>query len=192
MANDFTRVNFGWWRFADDTMPDIFEYGTSKAASCGCPVTVRPSSMETLKTNPRTADTLEVMKRWEQVRAQNWLTEGQKEMLRDPDKEFILLVDEKGEFELVEYTRIKLPEEIDADATAYVFERANGAYVVTWSTKGEANLKLDLAGDLKYEVQLGGETVAFENGILPLAGRRYLSGASKDDLVRAFENSKLV
>ncbi len=191
MANDFTRVNFGWWRYADDTMPDIYEYGTSKAASYDCPVTVRPHSLDTLKTNPRTADTLEVLNRWEQVRAQKWLSREQKEMLRDHDKEFILLVDEKGEFELTEYTRIKLPEAIDADVTAYVLERANGAYVVTWSTKGEADLKLDLKGDLKYEAQLGGETVPFENGILPLAGRRYLSGASKEALVKAFENAIL-
>ncbi|MBE6651333.1 MAG: hypothetical protein E7613_08480 [Ruminococcaceae bacterium] len=190
MAEDFTRVNFGWWCYKDDTMPDIYEYGTSKAASWDCPITLQVNT-NLFKTNPRTPDTFEVMRRWEDIRAKNWLTEEQKVMLRDPDREFILLVNENGDYELVEYTRIKLPEAIDADVTAYVFERANKAYVVTWSTKGEANLKLDLAGDLEYEVQLGGETIPFENGILPLAGRRYLSGASKDALVKAFENATM-
>ena len=155
-----------------------------------CPVTLQVNT-NLFKTNPRTPDTFEVIKRWEDVRAKKWLTEEQKEMLRDPDKEFILLVNEKGEYELVEYVRIKLAEAVDADVTAYVFERDGKAYVVTWSTKGEANLKLDLAGDLKYEIRLGGETVAFENGILPLAGRRYLSGASKEELIKAFENATL-
>lgn len=191
MAEDLTRVNFGWWCYRDDTMPDIYEYGTSKAASWDCPITIQVNT-NLFKTNPRTPDTFEVMKRWEDARAQKWLTQEQKEMLRDPDKEFILLINEKGEFELVEYVRIKLPEAVDTEATAYVFERGDKAYVVTWSTKGEANLKLDLAGDLKYEVQLGGETVAFENGILPIAGRRYLSGASKEALVKAFENATLI
>lgn len=191
MAEDLTRVNFGWWCYRDDTMPDIYEYGTSKAASWDCPVTLQVNT-NLFKTNPRTPDTFEVIKRWEDARAQKWLTQEQKVMLRDPDKEFILLINEKGEFELAEYTRIKLPEAIDADVTAYVFERANGAYVVTWSTKGEADLKLDLAGDLKYEVQLGGERISFENGILPLAGRRYLSGASKEELVKAFENATML
>lgn len=191
MANDFTRVNFGWWGYMDDTMPDIYEYGTSKAASWDCPITMQ-ANLKIFNSNPRTADTFEVMKRWEDVRARKWLTQEQKEMLRDPNREFILLVNENGDFELVEYTRIKLPEAVCDDVTAYVFERADKAYVVTWSTKGEASIRLDLAGDLKYEVQLGGETVPFENGILPLSGRRYLSGASKETLVKAFENSELV
>lgn len=189
MANDFTRVNFGWWGYDNETMPDIYEYGTSKAASWDCPITLQIYT-ERFATNPRTDDNLEVIKRWEDAREQRWFTEEQKIMLRDPDKEFTLLIDEKGDFELVEYVRIKLPDEIADDVTAYVFKRAdNKAYVVTWSTKGEDKLKLNLSCDLKYEVQLGGETVPVDDGVLQVAGKRYLSGASREELVKAFETA---
>lgn len=191
MVDDFTRVNFGWWGYFEDTMPDIYEYGTSKAASWDCPVTVQ-TALARFAANPRTDDNFEVIRRWEDVREKKWLTQEQKLMLRDVNKEFILLVDEKGEYELVEYTRIKLPEAIDADITAYVFERADKAYVVIWSTKGEEKIKLNLSGDLKYEVQLGGETIPVENGVISVTGRRYLSGASKGELVKAFETAERV
>ena len=37
MQDDFTRINFGWWRFNNETQSDIFEYGTSRAAAWDCP-----------------------------------------------------------------------------------------------------------------------------------------------------------
>ena len=105
MANDFTRVNFGWWRYDDDTQPDIYEYGTSKAASWDCPATMQ-CNVEKFHTNPRTDDVFEVMRRWEDVRVKNWLTQEQKEALRDPDTEYTLLINEEKEYELVPYEKI--------------------------------------------------------------------------------------
>lgn len=103
MKKDFTRVNFGWWAFYKDTRPDVYEFGTSKAASWDCPITMQ-CNVANFKANPRFEDIFEVMRRWEDVRAANWLTDEQKLMLRQADKEFTLLINAKGEYELVEYT----------------------------------------------------------------------------------------
>jgi len=101
MADDFTALNFGWWAFYEDTTPDIYEYGTSKAAAWDCPVTIQ-ANLEVFKSNPHTDAVLEVMRRWEDVRVRNLLTPEQKELLKDPAREFTLIINEKGECELRE------------------------------------------------------------------------------------------
>jgi hypothetical protein len=81
MRNDFTRLNFGWWGYFQDTQPDMYEYGTSRAAAWDSPVTVI-SNMDVYKSNPRTADNFEVLRRWEEARKTGFLTEAMKEELK--------------------------------------------------------------------------------------------------------------
>lgn len=194
MANDFTRLNFGWWEFTNDMQADIYEYGTSKAASWDCPVSIQ-TNVPCYKTNPRSEDIFEVMARWEDVRAKKLLTPEQKKMLRDPKKEYTMLVNESGEYELVEYTRINCAEK---DVTAYVFDRAGKNYVTFWHTKGEGKLALSLtASDIVLEKDIGKEKLGFDVSgkdiVVVASGKKYISTAlSKDDLVRAFENAKLM
>ena len=195
MKKDFTRVNFGWWAYRQDTMPDIYEYGTSKAAASDCPLTMQ-SNPEVFESNPRTADNFEALRRWEDVRVNNWLTDEQKKMVANPDKEFILLVNEKGEYELAEYEKINLSNETEEKITAYSFERMGKSYVVLWHKTGEGKLSVALKGDFTYSEDLGKEQIATEskgaNTILPVAGRRYVaSDVSKDDLIKAFENATI-
>ena len=78
LAKDFTRVDFGWWRFGLPKLdgappkseglwsgnvrtvgvqPDIWEYGTSKAAAFDCPSTMQ-MSLGALRAHKRTADIL--------------------------------------------------------------------------------------------------------------------------------------
>jgi len=193
MANDLTRLNFGWWAYFQDTQPDVYEYGTSKAASWDCPATVQ-TNMALFKSNPRTDDNFEVMRRWEDVRARDWLTKEQKELLRDPDAEYTLLINEEGAYELVRY----YPIESASPVAAFWFEREGRAYVVYWHTEGEGKLALSLnAADVTCEVQLGGEAAAVETTadgiVVPVAGKRYLSTTlAKEELIRAFENAQIV
>ncbi len=192
MACDFTRLNFGWWAYYDDTQPDIYEYGTSKAASWDCPVTMQ-SNVEKFKSNPRTDDNFEVIARWEDVRRKNWLTQEQKALLRDPDTEYTLLINEKGDYELVPYFEIKVKEE---NLSAFYFERNNESYVVCWHKTGEGKLTLEFDGDVTYKDELAGNNVSFERSgatiTLPLSGKHYFSTAlNKDALIKAFENGRL-
>ena len=144
MAQDFTRLNFGWWGFwADRTQPDMFEYGTSRAAAWDCPVTVM-ENMDGFKSHARTADILEVIRRWEDVRAKNWLTKEQKLELRNLDQEHILLIDENNEYELVPYYEIAGAAGGNKDVRAFIFERNNSRYIVYWHATGNGSLRLML------------------------------------------------
>ncbi len=188
MRDDFTRLNFGWWGYFKDIQPDMYEYGTSRAAAWDCPVTLI-SNLDNMASNPRTADNLEVIRRWEEARRTGFLTDDMKEALKNLEQEHILLINEDGEFELVPYNAIAVG---DSSISAFVFERKEKCYAVLWHKTGEGKLCLPLSAEgLCYESDLGRADLTVtktENGVLlDAAGRRYLSGDfSKEALAAAF------
>lgn len=197
MQRDFTRLNFGWWGFwALRTQPDMFEYGTSQAAAWDCPVTMM-EKIEAFRVHPRTDDILEVMKRWEDVRAKKWLTQEQKLALQNVAQEHILLINENKDYELVPYDRITGAAGGSQDALAFIFERMGERFVVYWHATGSGSLELPLdAKDVTLQKELGGEPVPFSAGkgtiTIPVGGRCYLrSSLAKEKLIAAFENAKL-
>ena len=147
MRQNFTRVDFGWWecrmpgKGTVGTQPDMWEYGTSKAAAWDCPATVQIRHVN-LGVHPREADLLETMRRWEDVRARNLLTQGQKEMLKDPNREYHLVPDGKGGYDLAEWSQLAVAGGKWTDVRAFLHE-ARGRRVVTyWHVRGEGTLKL--------------------------------------------------
>lgn len=197
MRRDFTRLNFGWWGYwALRTQPDMFEYGTSRAAAWDCPVTMM-ENVEAFKSHPRTDDILEVMRRWEDVRAKNWLTEEQKLALQNLAQEHILLINENKDYELVPYDQITGTAGGSEDVLAFIFERNGERYVVYWHTSGSGSLELPLdAKDVTLQKKLGGEPIPFSAGegtiTIPVGGRCYLrSSLAKEKLIEAFQNSEL-
>lgn len=161
LAQDFTRVDFGWWRFglpkADGpeqqeglwnansrtvgTQADIWEYGTSKAAAFDCPSTSQ-MSLHALRKHRRTGDVLETMRKWEDVRARKWLTPAQKEMLKDPKREFHLLDDGKGGYELVEWRQLAVAGGKWTAVRAFVYEHGGKRVVAYWHVADKAKLVL--------------------------------------------------
>ncbi|MFA7636989.1 MAG: hypothetical protein WCX81_04425 [Monoglobales bacterium] len=197
MAADFTRINFGWWAFFDDTQADIYEYGTSRAAAWNCPVTVM-ADVNKITIHPRYDDIFEVLHRWEDVRKLNWLTDEQKEILKKPDIEHTLLINEKGEYELAEYKQMKKAAGGNQNIRAFLFERLGKTYVVLWHLTGEATLRLPICKDkILYEDELGGEKLSIKKdgkkSILSIGKKRYLSTElSKDEVKKAFENAQVI
>lgn len=192
-AQDFTRVNFGWWQYYPDTQPDIYEFGTSRAAAWDCPVTMK-GIPERFQENARTADNLEVVRRWEEVRAKGWLTQEQKNMLRDPKTEHTLLINEQGEYELVPYWQL----DTEPGISAFWFTRGGAQWAVYWHRTGQGKLWLPVQPE---------EIVCFEElqkeplpvlsldggAVLPVSGRRYLkSNLSAEELKAAFARAKLL
>ncbi|MBE6695587.1 MAG: hypothetical protein E7587_03960 [Ruminococcaceae bacterium] len=197
MLNDFTRLNFGWWHFYPDTMPDIYEYGSKLAAAWNCPTTMACAS-STLKKNKRTDDILEVLRRWEDVRSNGFLTEERKAILRNTEQEHTLLINEAGEYELAAYDKIENAFGGDKSVSAFVFERAGKTYVTLWHTadKCEVSLKLD-ADSAVYEKDIAKEAIPFEakNGeiIIPIENKAYFSiELPKETVISAFENGKIL
>ena len=206
MRQDFTRLNFGWWGYwvpgekpetEPGTQPDMLEYGTSRGAAWDCPATII-TSLEKYKAHPRTADNLEVIRRWEDVREQKWLTDEQKEMLKDLDQEHILLIDENKEFELQPYWQIKSAAKGNPAVRAFILERKGGRCVVYWHTSGEGTLRLPAAAScvsLRKELYEEALPVQEEAGsiLIPAGCRRYLtSSLSMEELTAAFEQAELI
>jgi len=203
MQADFTRLNFGWMAYtlpSDKTIgtqPDILEFVTSKAAAWDCPISMKLDPQKAAA-HPRTADNAAVVKAWEDVRARHWLTDAQKEMLKNPDAEFILLTNEKGAYELLPYEQIPVAGN-SRDVRAFVFNRNNQWYVVYWHISGEKKLQLPLQKSTVILYSKLGKKQSFSsNGndaiVVPVSGRRYLTGKNltKEALMKAFNESKIV
>ena len=190
MRCDFTRLNFGWWAFwtpaaaggdaaqsVCGTQSDMFEYATSRAAAWDCPATLM-GNLPAFKKHPRTGDILEVLRRWEDVRAKNWLTQAQKDELKNLDQEHILLLNEMGEYELAACERVAYPDE---RIIVYRFTRHGEDWLVYWHRDGEGTLRLPLRKDqFTLLDRLGGEPLEVtEDGdccLLPAGNRRYVRG----------------
>ncbi len=203
MQDNFTRLNFGWlgYRIPDEktigTQPDQLEFVTSKAAAWDCPVSVS-GNLNTLAKHPRTADNFEVLRRWEEVREKKWLTEEQKKMLRNPDQEFILLLNEKNEPELLPCNKILNVANERRDVIAFTFERERDLYAVYWHISGDKQLELPVkSSDITIMESIGREISPGTNGnnvVIPVGNRRYIKTGtlSKETLVRAFAEARIV
>ncbi len=204
MRDNFTRINFGWLGYClpdtntVGTQPDMLEYVTSRAAGWDCPVSLQ-SNLALFDAHPRTADNLEVLRRWEEVRASHWLTEEQKKMLRDLKQEHILLINEKNEPELVPYYQIMNVASGSRDVRAFSFSRNDGRYVVYWHISGDRRLELpvqqeditlldELGKEVRTEPASGGRT------IVPVGHRRYIKTTklSAEELAAALSKARII
>ncbi len=198
MANDFTALNFGWWYFwtpegREDggTQADLYEYGTSRGAAWDCPATIQFTHIDKLEKHPRAADIMEVMRRWEDVRARGLLTDAQKEELKKPGVEHTLLIDGRGNYELVEVAPMETGE---ADLRAFGFERGGRACASLWHLRGSAKVFIPLA-DAEIRKEPDGEPEAVERteeGIRFVLGNKvYLSTAKgAGELKEALKNAR--
>jgi hypothetical protein len=133
------------------------------------------------------------------VRARHWLTEEQKEMLKDMKQEHILLVNEKNEMELVPSDQIIDVANGSREVRAFTFTRNNDLYVVYWHISGNKELELPISSkDFTLLENIGDEIqISSANGektIVPAGNRHYIktSKLSKEELVSAFGNAKII
>lgn len=173
MSRDFTRLDFGWWALyapgrkvkLKDRVPyeevasvgtqmDMWEFGTSRAAAWNCPATVMLNPDAAAK-HPRIDDLLEVMRRWEDVRAQKLLDQKPewREALKSTTQEHHLYLNENGEYELHEISMLPTPAKAP-HARGFIFERGGKSVIACWHTCGSATFDIKL--DTAESVQLAG------------------------------------
>ncbi|MCD6355324.1 MAG: hypothetical protein J7L95_07230 [Prolixibacteraceae bacterium] len=183
VSNDFTSIDFGWIKYtppSDKTIgiqPDMLEFVTSRAAGWNSIISLL-GDLDNFKIHPRNKDNLEVIRRWEEVRATGFLTKEQKEMLHSPTQEHILLINESGNFELHPYQQINVANG-NKNVRAFIFERNNKPWVVYWHTQGEGTLTLNNVKSQKVHLfeKIGEEITVNEtdNSIsIPAGDRRYI------------------
>lgn len=201
VSNDFTGIDFGWIGYVapDDStigiQPDMLEYITSRAAGWNSIISLI-GNLDQLKSHPRTEDNLEVIRRWEEVRANDILTAKQKKELRNPEQEHILLINEKGDFELLPYFQITNVADKSEEVRAFIFERNNKIWVVFWHISGEANMELPIdSKNIKLFTELGKE-IPVQNSddgiILPVGNRKYAQfDLSREQVIKIFSQAIL-
>jgi hypothetical protein len=202
VAQDFTRVNLGWVNYVapgEKTIgmqPDMYEYICTVSAAWDCPISIK-ANMRELKAHPRTGDNLEVMRRWEEARLSNFFTAGQLEELKKGDKEYTLLINEKGDFELCQCEHIIDAAGGNVKLRAFIFSRSDATYIVFWHPSGEGTLqlntgrqKLHLFKDLGKEIRIGesGQQTTINYG-----DRQYLKiDMSKEEALKLFREAKIL
>lgn len=205
MKENFTNVNFGWLgyflpdEYSVGTQPDMLEFASSRAAAWDCPISLQ-SNLGRFDAHARTPDNLEVLRRWEEVRVQKWLTEEQKKLLQNLEQEHILLLNEQEEFELLPYEQIKDVANGSREVRAFIFERNNDLYIVYWHISDNKNLKIPLdPEDISLFESLGQE-IQFDSDaddnliLLPVGKRRYIktNNLTKEDILTAFKDVRIV
>ncbi len=205
MKQNFTHINFGWlgyWATDEKTVgtqPDMLEYVASRAAAWDCPISIQ-ARLKQFEAHPRTPDNFEVMRRWEEVRISGWLTEKQKSALRNLEQEHILLIDERGKFELQPYSQIENIAGNNREIRAFIFERNSRIHVVYWHISGAKKLELPLQlKDVTVMEDLQKRTpVKFSRRsghiTIPADKRRYIQigGATKEQVRAAFQDARVI
>ncbi len=204
MKQNFTHINFGWLGYwvPDEktvgTQPDMLEYVASRAAAWDCPISIQ-TNLKLFDAHPRTPDNFEVMRRWEEVRVNDWLTPEQKLSLQKLEQEHILLINEKNEFELQPYDQIINVADNNREVRAFIFERSGSLYVVYWHISGDKKLELPLkAKNVTVSESLQKKTNVSvskrENTItIPVGKRRYIktNGITKEEIIAAFQQARI-
>lgn len=183
IAQDFTSVNFGWNDYLAPTekstgmQPDMYEYICSRGAAWNSPIALM-GKLDQLKTHPRTSDNLEVIRNWEEARIQNFLTPKQKENLKNPQQEHLLLVNETGKFELLPYQMIGNIANNSSDIRAFIFSREGKTWVVYWHVRGQGELKVPIGTTKLQLFEKPGKEIQFQHNenssLLPADHRRYM------------------
>lgn len=194
MQNDFTRVNFGWWKLFRDTRPDVYEYGMSRAVAWNCPATMI-SEIDDTRVAPLRDDTLEAIRRWEDAKHEGFFTEEMKRSIREDGKEYTLFKNECGKWEMCVTEEIKTGVE---NLYAFAFSRGEDTYASLCFVGDEAKVELALPADsFEYLTDVCGESVAVEkNGaksVIFVSHRRYIkTKLSMAELKKALKEAKTI
>ena len=202
VSNDFTAIDFGWIGYVapgEETIgiqPDMLEYITSRAAGWNSIISLL-GNLDHLRNHARTADNLEVIRRWEEARIMGFLTEAQKVDLHDPGQEHILLVNEEGSFELHQYKQISNIANGSNDVRAFIFDRNNETWVVYWHTSGEGIIELPLNAEKISLFEEPGKEIPLQgnnkNIAIPVGNRRYIKlSLSHVEVVDLFSQASIL
>ena len=203
MQDNFTHINFGWLGYwvpdsnTAGTQPDQLEYATSRAAAWDCPVSIQ-ANLENFSRHPRTPDNMEVLRRWEEVRAKHWLTGEQKKMLKNLKQEHILIINEKKEFELLPCDPIPGVARGNNEIRALIFSRGREQCVVYWHVSGDKKLEIALPGNDFSLMEEFGKEIPVDGGndnhsIIPAGSRKYLvtDKIGREELLKAFDEAEI-
>lgn len=202
IRHDFSSINFGWNSLTPPgektigTQPDIYEYVCSRATAFNCPFSLI-GFIDDFKAHPRTRDNLEVFKMWEDARLQDFFTEQQKEEMQNLEQEYMLIINEKKEFELHKSWQISGWPVNSSIIRAYGFERNGKIHVSYWNSNNSCKITLEMDAQKIKLLEEIGKPARFKtkNGrvILPADNRRFIeTELSAGEIIDAFNSLEIV
>jgi hypothetical protein len=107
-----------------------------------------------------------------------------------------LLIDENGDFELVEYEQISDIASGNNNVRAFIFNRNNKTWVVYWHNSGEGVIELPVNSDKISLFEEPGKqikiTVDEESVTIPVGNRRYIEfDLSKKEVLNLFSRARV-
>jgi len=198
-AENFTGVDFGWVKFTppgEETtgiQPDMAAYIAAHAAGWDSPLSLL-GDLKNFAAHPRTNDNLAIFRDWEEAKRRDLFTKEQKEELKKPGKEFVLLKDKKGSFELYECRQI---ETVTGEhIRAFLFEKGDRQWVRYWHARGEGLITLPVTPShvVLYDRELKKKKMKRSGNsiLLPAGDIRYLSfDLSPEEVEQIFRSMRL-
>ena len=124
----------------------------------------------------------------------DFLSEQQKVNLQDPHQEHILLINEKGNYELAPYIQLMNIADKDPDIRAFLFTRKERVWVVYWHCRGEGTISLPAGPDKIRLFEELGKEIPLEDTqdgtVVPVGDRRYLAfDLSREEVVRVLREA---
>ena len=202
ISKDFSAINFGWIKFVGPgkstigIQPDMLEFVTSKAAAWDCPISFFGTIAEFEK-SPRTPDNLEVLKRWEDIRINNKLTQEQKEELKDLQQEFTLLNNDSGGYDLIRCKHMKDAAASNKNLRAFILTYKGDVWVKYWHATGEGVLSIPVKKNQIVLYKIPGQKVKGVTGgkssvDVPAGPVRFLKfKMPEDEVIRALQKAEL-
>jgi len=197
IAQDFSSINFGWLNYLAPNektigmQPDMYEYICSKAVAWNCPISL-VGNLKELQNHPRTADNLNVIKAWEELKLQNKLSKEEKEVLKDPEKEYFLMKDKSGHYQIYPY--VQITKDVERPIRAFSFLRNGKPCFIYWNIEGTNKLTLDIDKSKLKLTDCDSKKISIQSldkkSILPCAQRMVLEiDLPKEQAIHLFEEA---
>ena len=119
-------------------------------------------------------------------------TDKQKELLKNPEQEYLLMKDKKGNYQLYPYRQITKDDE--KPIRAFIFQKAGRTCIIYWHMNGTGQLTLDIEKNKLSLMNESGKRIpirsAGSKSILPAAGRLILETAlPQEEVIKLFRKS---
>ncbi|WAK00439.1 hypothetical protein [Methylobacter sp. YRD-M1] len=162
MDANFTRPDIGWYYWFKDIRPDQLEYVAAKALAVDGSISLE-TSRAALESQTQSRQMMDTLRKWEQYRRTQPVSQEIKAKLREPQKDFKLFSDADGDWQLyrASYEPVRYVDVLDGKQN-------------TWMIRN----------DTASERQLGVEIIA---GRMPGASAAYSSPEAL--MIESFENA---
>ncbi len=121
MDANFTRPDIGWYYWFKDVRPDQLEYVAAKALAVDGSISLE-TSRAALESQTQSRQMMDTLRKWEQYRRHQSVSQEIKAKLREPQKDFKLFSDADGDWQLyrASYEPVRYVDVLDGKKNTWI------------------------------------------------------------------------